>query len=48
MMKEKYKNYLYIEGMPEERKNAAFYQRHGFQIMPDGVALQICNFGDKR
>ncbi|MCD7757107.1 MAG: GNAT family N-acetyltransferase [Clostridiales bacterium] len=48
MIKEKYKNYLYLEGMPEESKNAAFYQRHGFQIMPDGVALQICNFGDKR
>ncbi|MCC8075000.1 MAG: GNAT family N-acetyltransferase [Clostridiales bacterium] len=48
MMKEKYKNYLYLEGMPEESKNAAFYQRHGFQIMPDGVALQICNFADKR
>lgn len=25
MVKEKYQNYLYIEIMPEERKNAAFY-----------------------
>lgn len=48
MVKEKYKNYLYIEGMPEERKNTAFYQKHGFQIMPDGVAMQLCNFEDKR
>ena len=48
MVKEKYKNYLYIEIMPEESKNAAFYQRFGFEIMPDGVAMQICNPGEKR
>lgn len=47
-VKEKYKNYLYIELMPEERKNAAFYQRHGFEIMPDGVAMQLCNYADQR
>lgn len=47
-VKEKYKNYLYIELMPEERKNAAFYQRHGFEIMPDGVAMQLCNYSDQR
>lgn len=47
-VKEKYKNYLYIELMPEERKNATFYQRHGFEIMPDGVAMQLCNFSDRR
>ena len=47
-VKEKYKNYLYIELMPEERKNAAFYQRHGFEIMPDGVAMQLCNYADRR
>ncbi len=48
MIKEKYKNYLYLEGMPEESKNVPFYQKHGFQIMPDGTALQICNLSDKR
>lgn len=47
MVKEKYKNYLYLEVMPEERKNAGFYQKHGFQIMQDGVAMQICNFANK-
>lgn len=47
-VKEKYKHYLYIELMPEERKNAAFYQRHGFEIMPDGVAMQLCNYSDQR
>ena len=48
MVKEKYKNYLYIEIMPEESKNASFYEQHGFQVMPDGVAMQLCNFADKR
>lgn len=33
MVKEKYKDYLYIEIMPEESKNATFYQRFGFQVM---------------
>ncbi len=44
LVKEKYKDYLYIELMPEERKNAAFYEKHGFRIMQDGVAMQLCNF----
>ena len=43
MVKEKYKDYLYIEVMPEESKNALFYQKFGFKIMEDGVAMQICN-----
>lgn len=48
MVKEKYKNYLYIEIMPEESKNASFYEQHGFQVMEDGVAMQLCNFSDER
>ena len=48
MAKEKYRNYLYLEIMPEESKNAAFYQKHGFQLMEDGVAMQRCNFSDCR
>lgn len=47
-IKEKYRKYLYIEIMPEESKNAAFYQRFGFQMMADGVAMQLCNFADRR
>lgn len=47
MIKEKYKDYLYIEGMPENRKNAPFYQKHGFEIMENGVAMQICNYANK-
>ncbi|MCI5624086.1 MAG: GNAT family N-acetyltransferase [Lachnospiraceae bacterium] len=48
MVKEKYKNYLYIEIMPEESKNASFYEKYGFQVMSDGVAMQLCNFSDRR
>lgn len=47
-VKEKYRNYLYIEIMPEESKNAAFYRHFGFQVMADGVAMQLCNFADRR
>lgn len=45
MVKEKYKDYLYIEVMPEESRNASFYQKHGFTLMSDGAALQIVNPG---
>ena len=48
MILEKYRNYLYIEVMPEERKNAAFYQRFGFEIMENGAVLQLCNYSDRR
>ena len=34
--------------VPEESKNAAFYQRFGFSVMPDGVPMQICNFANKK
>lgn len=29
--------------MPEESKNATFYQKHGFTLMADGVAMQTVN-----
>lgn len=47
-IRDKYKNYLYIEGMPEDSKNVAFYERHGFHVMEGGTPIQICNFSDKR
>ena len=47
LVKEKYKDYLYIELMPEECRNATFYEKHSFQIMQDGVAMQLCNFANK-
>ena len=43
MVKERYRDFFYIEVMPEESKNAAFYDKHCFAVMPDGVAMQICN-----
>ncbi len=45
MIKEHYKDYLYIELMPEESKNVMFYEKHGFQVMEDGVAMQLVNYG---
>lgn len=47
-IRDKYKNYLYIEGMPEDSKNVASYERHGFHVMEGGTPIQICNFSDKR
>ncbi|WP_294148845.1 GNAT family N-acetyltransferase [uncultured Clostridium sp.] len=47
MVKEKYRDYLYIEIMPEESKNAAFYKQFGFEVMEDGVSMQLCNFSNK-
>ena len=47
-IRDKYKNYLYIEGMPEDSKNVAFYERHGFHVMEGGTPIQIYNFSDKR
>ena len=43
MVKEKYRDYLYVEVMPEESKNAMFYHKHGFTLMADGVAMQTVN-----
>ncbi|OUO80172.1 GNAT family N-acetyltransferase [Blautia sp. An249] len=43
-VKEKYKDFPYLEVMPEESKNAAFYEQFGFQMMKDGAAMQICSF----
>ena len=46
-IKTKYQDYLYIEVMPEESKNAFFYQKYDFHIMEDGIPMQICNFLNK-
>ncbi len=43
-VKEKYKDFLYIEGMPEDKSNVPFYEKHGFTVMENGAAIQICNF----
>lgn len=38
----------YIEIVPEESKNAAFYQRFGFKIIEDAVPMQLCSFANKK
>ena len=39
--KKRYKDYLYINIMPDERQNISFYQRHGCTLLDDGAAMQI-------
>lgn len=43
MIKNKYKDYLYIELMPDDKKNVAFYQKLGFNIVKEGTPMQLCN-----
>ena len=43
-VKEKYKDFFYIEGRPEDKYNVPFYEKHGFSVMENGAAIQICNY----
>lgn len=43
-VKEKYKDFMYIDVMPEDKKNVPFYEKHGFTIMKNGAAIQIYNY----
>jgi len=43
LVRKRYRDYLFLEVMPEERRNAPFYQGHGFMLMEDGAAMQIVN-----
>ena len=40
-IKEKYKDYLFFNIMPDDKKNVAFYEKHGFNILESGTAMQI-------
>ena len=42
-IKEKYKDFFYIDVMPEDKKNVPFYVKQGFSVMENGAAVQICN-----
>lgn len=42
-IKEKYKDFMYLEVMPEDKNNVSFYKKNGFSLMENGVAIQICN-----
>ena len=46
-IKEKYKDFFYIEAMPENKKNVPFYEKHGFSAMENGAAIQICSPNNK-
>jgi ribosomal protein S18 acetylase RimI-like enzyme len=41
MLKEDYKDILYLDVMPDEKKNVSFYQKHGFSVMEEGTAMQF-------
>lgn len=43
-IKHRYKDYLYINLMPDESKNITFYHKHGFNILENGAAMQIRHF----
>ena len=47
-IKEKYRHFMYLECMPAEKKNVPFYEKHGFRLMEEGAAMQICNYEDMR
>ena len=40
-IKFRYKDFLYINLMPDESKNIAFYQKHGFRVLENGAAMQL-------
>lgn len=44
LMKDKYKDYLYIELMPEEKKNVSFYEKYGFKVVDGATPMQKSNF----
>ena len=41
MIKNKYKDYLYIELMPDEKKNVSFYQKLGFIFAESNPELEL-------
>ena len=45
-IKKKYKDYLYIEVMPEDKNNVPFYVKNGFSVMENSAAIQICNLSE--
>ena len=36
-----YKDFLYVDVVPDEKKNVQFYLKHGFEIVLEGTPLQI-------
>lgn len=46
-IKDKYKDFFYLEGMPEDKNNVPFYVKHGFSVMENGAAIQICHMDSR-
>ena len=42
-IKEKYKDFMYIDGMPEDKKNVPFYQKHGFHLTNTTMDIENTN-----
>ena len=42
-IKEKYKDFMYLEVMPEDKNNMLFYKKNGITLMENEIAMQICN-----
>ena len=47
MIKEKYRDYLYIELMPEDKSNVPFYEKNGFEVMEGGTAMYRYNYSNR-
>jgi ribosomal protein S18 acetylase RimI-like enzyme len=41
LLLEDYREFLYVTVVPDEKKNVAFYIKHGFDIMAEATPLQI-------
>ena len=40
-IKEKYKDFMYLEVMPEDKNNMLFYKKNGITLMENEIAMQI-------
>jgi ribosomal protein S18 acetylase RimI-like enzyme len=38
---EDYRDFLYVNVVPDDRQNVAFYRKFGFEVMAEGTPLQI-------
>ena len=41
MLLEDYRELLYVDVVPDEKRNVGFYLKHGFEVMEEGTAMQI-------
>ena len=41
LMLEDYRELLYVQVVPDEKKSVSFYIKHGFEVMAEGTPLQI-------